>query len=95
MADELDLYRVRHGEPKYLIRELMHKKYPGIPVPDKVPMPRPVDAYFKSWEGPIRPEFKKNLDMTKFTDNKKVATVLFGKIFRYLRINTRGGNDYE
>ena len=35
MADELDLYRVRHGEPKYLIRELMSKKYPEIPVPNK------------------------------------------------------------
>lgn len=42
MADELDLYRVRHGEPKYLIRGLMSKKYPEIPVPNKVPMPRPV-----------------------------------------------------
>ena len=71
MADELDLYRVRHGEPKYLIRELMAKKYPEIPVPDKVPMPRPVDAYFKTWEGPKRPEFKKNLSMNKFTGNQK------------------------
>ena len=25
MADELDLYRVRHGEPKYLIRENIQK----------------------------------------------------------------------
>ena len=71
MADELDLYRVRHGEPKYLIRELMAKKYPNIPVPQKVPMPRPVDAYFKTWEGPVRPEFRKDLDMSKFTGNQK------------------------
>lgn len=59
MADALDLYRIRHGEPKYLIRELMAKKYLGIPVPDKVPMPRPVDFYFKEWKGPTRPEFKR------------------------------------
>ena len=71
MADELDLYRVRHGEPKYLIRELMHKKYPEIQVPNKVPMPRPVDAYFKTWEGPTRPEFRKDLDMNQFTGNQK------------------------
>lgn len=71
MADKLDLYRVRHGEPKYLIRELMHKKYPNIPVPNKVPMPRPVDEYFKTWEGPTRPEFKKDLDMSRFTGNQK------------------------
>lgn len=71
MADALDLYRIRHGEPKYLIRELMHKKYPEIPIPNKVPMPRPVDIYFKEWEGPKRPEFKKNLNMNKFTGNQK------------------------
>jgi len=71
MADPLDLYRVRHGEPKYLIRELMHNKYPEIPVPNKVPMPRPVDAYFKEWEGPKRKEFKQNLDMSQFTGNQK------------------------
>lgn len=71
MADELDLYRVRHGEPKYLIRDLMAKKYPNIPVPNKVPMPRPVDEYFKTWEGPSRPEFRKDIDMSKFTGNQK------------------------
>lgn len=71
MADELDLHRVRNGEPKYLIRELMAKKYPEIPVPNKVPMPRPVDEYFKSWEGPSRPEFRKDLNMDKFTGNQK------------------------
>lgn len=71
MAEELDLYRVRHGEPKYLIRELMAKKYPEILVPNKVPMPRPVDAYFAEWEGPKRKEFKQNLDMKQFTGNQK------------------------
>ena len=71
MADKLDLYRVRHGEPKYLIRELMHKKYPKIPVPNKIPMPRPVDAYFKTWEGPRRQEFRKDIDMSKFTGDQK------------------------
>lgn len=71
MAEPLDLYRVRHGEPKYLIRELMHKKYPDIPVPNKVPMPRPVDEYFKDWKGSMRPEFRRDLDMSKFTGNQK------------------------
>lgn len=71
LADKLDLYRIRHGEPKYLIRELMHMRYPEIPIPDKVPMPRPVDAYFADWEGPKRYEFKKNLDMGKFSGNQK------------------------
>lgn len=71
MADKLDLYRVRHGESKYLIRELFAKKYPDIPVPDKVPMPRPVDYYFADWNGPVRPEFKHNLNLSQFTGNQK------------------------
>lgn len=71
MAEKLDLNRVRNGEPKYLIRELMTRKYPEIAVPNKVPMPRPVDEYFKDWEGPTRPEFKKNLKMSDFTGNQK------------------------
>ncbi|RKJ05470.1 asparagine synthase [bacterium D16-54] len=71
MSEPLDLSRIRNGEPKYLIRELMKKKYPEIPVPNKIPMPRPVDSYFKDWEGPKRSEFKKNLNMYKFTGNQK------------------------
>lgn len=71
MAEKLDLYRIRNGEPKYLIRSLMAKKYPEIPVPNKVPMPRPVDQYFNNWNGPIRKEFKRNLDMNKFSGNQK------------------------
>lgn len=71
MAAPLDLYRVRHGEPKYLIRELFTKKYPELPIPDKVTMPRPVNAYFSKWGGPKRPEFKDNLDMSRFTGDQK------------------------
>lgn len=71
MADRLDLNRVRNGEPKYLIRELMKMKYPDIPVPEKVPMPRPVDAYFRDWEGPVRPEFRNDLNMSSFSGNQK------------------------
>lgn len=71
MSDPLDLYRVRNGEPKYLIRELMAKRYPEIPVPNKNPMPRPVDTYFSDWKGPVRPEFKSNIDMSKLTGNQK------------------------
>lgn len=71
MGVPLDLQRIRNGESKYLIRELFAKKYPDFPVPNKTPMPRPVDFYFAQWQGPTRPEFKPNLDMTKFTGNQK------------------------
>ena len=70
MAEPLDLHRVRNGEPKYLIRELFAKKYPDVPIPNKIPMPRPVDFYFADYQ-PTRPEFKRNLDMERFTGNQK------------------------
>ncbi|MBR2789485.1 MAG: asparagine synthase [Eggerthellaceae bacterium] len=71
MADPLDLARVRRGESKYLIRELFRMCYPEIPVPEKIPMPRPVDAYFADWEGPKRPEFRDDIDMSQLTGNQK------------------------
>jgi len=71
MADPLDLQRVRNGEPKYLIRQLMAKKYPDIPVPNKVPMPRPVDVYFKDWKGVTRSEFRSDIDYAKLSGNQK------------------------
>lgn len=71
MGDELDLARIRNGESKYLIRELFRKKYPQIKVPEKVPMPRPVDEYFKDWTGPKRTEFRKDIDMKSFSGNQK------------------------
>lgn len=71
MADPLDLKRIRNGESKYLIRDLFKMKYPEIPVPQKLPMPRPVDDYFKTWDGPKHSEFKKDIDMNQFTGNQK------------------------
>ena len=71
MAEPLDLRRVRNGEPKYLVRGLFAMKYPGQPIPFKVPMPRPVDYYFQSWQGPRRPEFRDDIDMGRLTGNQK------------------------
>ena len=71
LGEPLNLARIRNGEPKYLIRELFKMKYPNFNVPEKIPMPRPVDFYFADWKGPVRAEFKKSLDMKKFTGNQK------------------------
>lgn len=71
MAEPLDLQRIRNGDTKYLIRELFKMKYPNTPVPEKIPMPRPVDEYFKNWKGPMRPEFRKDIDIQKFEGNQK------------------------
>jgi asparagine synthetase B (glutamine-hydrolysing) len=71
MASELDMNRVRNGEPKYLVRELYAMRYPGLPIPDKIPMPRPVDSIFKDWQGPTRPEFRKDIPMQTLSGNQK------------------------
>ena len=71
MGDKLDMKRVRNGEPKYLIRELYSKRYPEFDVPNKIPMPRPVDKIFESWKGPKRKEFKDDIPMNELTGNQK------------------------
>lgn len=71
MADPLDINRVRNGEPKYLVRGLYAIKYPELEIPFKIPMPRPVDAVFKNWAGPTRPEFRKDIPMQNLTGNQK------------------------
>ncbi|MBQ3992840.1 MAG: hypothetical protein II645_06785, partial [Bacteroidaceae bacterium] len=71
MRDALDLYRVRHGEPKYMVRNLYAMKYPEVEVPNKIPMPRPVDMVFADWTGPTRPEFRDDIPMNTLTGNQK------------------------
>lgn len=71
MSEPLDLQRVRNGEPKYLIRALYAMKYPEVPIPNKIPMPRPVDKIFKEWGGPTRPEFRTDIPMSSLSGNQK------------------------
>lgn len=71
MVDKLDLNRIRNGESKYLIRELFKMRYPDISVPEKLPMPRPVDKYFADWSGPTREEFRKDIDISRYDGNQK------------------------
>lgn len=66
MAEPLDPAQARGGEPQYLVRELFAMQYPGLPIPDEVPMP-----YLADWQGPVRPEFKQGRDMAGFTGNQK------------------------
>lgn len=71
MKNKLDLKRVRNGESKYLIRALYKMKFPEREIPEKIPMPRPVDDIFKNWKGPKRKEFKQNIDMNRLSGNQK------------------------
>ena len=71
MKQKLDLKRIRNGESKYLIRKLYSKKYPDIKIPEKIPMPRPVDKVFMDWEGPKRYEFRNDIPIKELTGNQK------------------------
>lgn len=53
----IDYQRIRSGDTKYIIRDLFKELYPGIEMPAKIPMPRPVNEWFAKWKGPTRPEF--------------------------------------
>lgn len=71
LKDGVDLQETRRGNSKYYIRQLFKKKYPDIELPEKHPMPRPVDLYFKDWNGPVRNEFRKDLDISRYSGNQK------------------------
>lgn len=86
MSKKLDLNRVRNGESKYLIRALFKMKYEDLPIPNKNPMPRPVDSYFAEWKGPCRKEFRSGFNKQLFTGNQ---LWLIYCLERYLDINSK------
>lgn len=57
MACDMDIDRIRHGENKYLVREVFNDLYPTWEQPEKLPMPRPMDEWLADWSGPVRDEF--------------------------------------
>ena len=67
----IDLQRIRGGNSKYLVRELFRNRYSDIDVPEKNPMPRPVEQYFEFWKGPYRSEFREDIDISSFSGNQK------------------------
>ena len=57
LAEPMDYDRIRAGENKYLVREVFQRLYPNFEVPQKTPMPRPMNEWFHDWKGPKREEF--------------------------------------
>jgi asparagine synthetase B (glutamine-hydrolysing) len=72
----LDLYRIRNGESKYLIRELFAKRYPDSMPAVKLPMPRAVGIWLKDWMGPARDEFLPHCTGSLTGDQKWYVYVL-------------------
>lgn len=57
MGIPMDYQRIRNGESKYLVKEIFSRLYPDMQIPEKIPMPRPVNEWMKDWKGPTRDEF--------------------------------------
>ena len=70
MAIPLDLDLVRAGKNKYLVRELFNRLYPNYTIPPKTPMPRPMEQWLSSWDGPKRKEFWENCTLNMSGDQK-------------------------
>lgn len=82
MAVPLDINRIRSGDSKYLIRELFHKRYPSIDIPEKIPMSRPAESWMSKWEGPKREEFIEGCEKELNGDRK----LLLYSLERFLNI---------
>ncbi len=70
MACDMDFERIRAGEGKYLIREIFKRLYPGWDMPQKLPMPRPMNEWMANWQGPLRSEFWPNCTQNMTGDQK-------------------------
>lgn len=71
MGNPLDLNRIRNGENKYLVREIFSRLYPDMAIPNKTPMPRPMNEWMMNYSGPKREEFISYLNMSNFTGDQK------------------------
>ena len=59
---ELDLDRIRAGEPKYLVQQLFRDLYATSNVPAKIPFARPMDTWMADWAGPVKqPQFRSDV----------------------------------
>lgn len=75
--NSLDIARIRRGDSKYLVREVFKHLYPNsIKTPEKIPMPRPMEEWFKNWGGPRRPEFWPNCHINMTGDQKYYIWIL-------------------
>lgn len=71
LAKGFDLNKIRKGYSKPEIRNLFKLLYSDVDIPEKNPMPRPVDFYFENWVGPKRSEFVNNININRFSGNQK------------------------
>lgn len=83
LGHPLDYERVRKGESKYLIRELFRQIYPGVSVPDKTPLPRPMTEWLNNWNGPFHPEINPEY-ISELTGDQKWYVYALNEFLFYL-----------
>lgn len=76
LAEPIDYERIRKGENKYLVKEVFSRLYPNFVIPPKTPMPRPMNEWFKDWEGPQREEFWPHCTDNMTGDQKWLVWIL-------------------
>lgn len=94
LAEPLDLNRIRNGEPKYMIRELFARRYPSIPVPNKIPMPRATNQWLKDYKT-TRPEFIENCTDNMTGDQKWLCWCLEQYLNMHEGVNKGVNNERE
>ena len=72
----IDYARIRAGENKYFVREIFSRLYPGVRIPAKLPMPRPMNEWMKGFKGPVRREFLPHCTDTMNGDQKWLVWAL-------------------
>ena len=84
LKGELDIARIRAGEPKYLLVDVFRKLYPALAPPTKIPFARPMDEWLADYPGPASSVFKRDLDMAAFTGDQKYLIHGLDKFVRML-----------
>lgn len=87
MAGQLDIARIRAGEPKYLLQEVFHSLYPTLDAPAKIPFARPMDHWLRDWSGPTSEEFRDDLDIADFSGEQRWV---LHTLDRFLRATASG-----
>jgi hypothetical protein len=71
LRGELDLSRIRAGEPKHQLFEIFRKFYPSLDPPRKIPFARPMDEWLECYNGPSSPCFRRDLEISCFSGDQK------------------------
>ncbi len=71
LRGDLDLQRIRRGEPKYLLVEVFSRVYPSFTPEKKVAFARPMDVWLRNYTGPLCSYFLPGVSMAEFNGEQR------------------------